>query len=105
MICNVIITTLSFLLLCSVIYSIFITKIAMRRTDKLEEMIEQVEQSLDILDAAYINITGILETPVGSDDPFVKNVILTIKAARDSILLIANNITLPISNNENAQEK
>ena len=77
----------------------------MRRTDKLEEMIEQVEQSLDILDAAYINITVILETPVGSDDPFVKNVILTIKAARDSILLIANKITLPISNNENAQEK
>ena len=54
---------------------------------------DSVEESLKILDTAYASIGKILEIPVGSDDPFVRNVINEIKKSHDSLLVIANKLT------------
>ena len=53
---------------------------------------DQVEESLDILDESYQRIAAIAVTPVMSDDPFIRDVMLNIRSARDSVLLVANKL-------------
>jgi len=49
-----------------------------------------IEDSLDILDERYTNMTKILEMPVFFDSVEIRQVIRDIKDTRDSILKIAN---------------
>lgn len=61
-------------------------------TKLLYELEEQVEESLDILDKSYKEISKVLTIPVFYDDPVVKQTIASIKNANQSILMIANKI-------------
>jgi hypothetical protein len=65
-----------------------------RLLNKIFEIQDSVEESLDLLDASYGKLSKILEIPLGSDEPFVKNVINEIKKSHDTILLVANKISL-----------
>lgn len=58
------------------------------------EIENQVEESLDILDESYQAIGKILETPVMSDDIFVRQVLSDIKSAHDAVLLVASKIVV-----------
>ena len=53
---------------------------------------DSVTESLDILDVHHNNISKVLEIPIFFDSPQVRQVVQSIKACRDSILYIANNI-------------
>ena len=55
---------------------------------------DQVEESLDMLDTSYQRIAEIAQMPVMSDDPFIRDVLMRIRAARDSILMIANKLVV-----------
>jgi len=60
--------------------------------EKHEVLVDQIESSLDILDDCYQRIARAAETPVMSDEPVVKELILDMNRAKDAVLLIANKI-------------
>lgn len=65
---------------------------------------DQIEESLDILDSCYSQIDAIAHTPVLSDDPFVKDVLMRIKASRDAVFLVANKL-VNFELNESSKEQ
>ena len=69
------------------------------------ELEEQVEQSLDVLDASYRSINSILEIPVMSDEPFVRRVLSDIENAQEALLLVANKISVFNPEEDEEQEK
>lgn len=66
---------------------------------------DQVEESLDILDECYGRIARIAQTEVASDDPFVKDVVVTVRKARDAVLLVANKLVAFASDNDSNEKK
>ena len=55
---------------------------------------DAIEESLDIIDSKYENISKILETPVYYDSQEVKQVVNNLVDAKESLLRIANIISL-----------
>ena len=70
----------------SVYYNIKFAKIILKIEDALTE-------SLDQLDEKYNNISKILEIPLFYDSPQIRQVVTDIRACRDSILYVANQIS------------
>jgi phosphate uptake regulator len=93
---------ISFFLILSIVANIVLITKCLFLQNKLEELSEDVEESLDILDKSYFNIANILnEGFVASDDPIVKKVLNNIKSGHDAILLVANKlIQFDYENNE-----
>lgn len=54
----------------------------------------QVEESLDMLDSSYRVIAAVLDTPVASDEPFIKQVLSSVQNARQAVLLVASKIAI-----------
>lgn len=65
--------------------------------EKMDEISAQVEESLDIIDESYKNVSKHLNSPVLFDDPVVITMINDVKSARSAMLLIANKVTEPFS--------
>jgi hypothetical protein len=65
---------------------------AFQLSDKLEELGEQVEESLDLLDGCYRTISGVSQTPVLSDEPTVRLFVENVKLCRDAVQLVANKL-------------
>ena len=61
---------------------------------------DSIEDSLDILDKKYKNMSDILEIPVFFDSVEVRKVISDIQSSKDSILKVANLISEPFSPKE-----
>ena len=55
-------------------------------------VIDNVEESLDLLDDKYRSISEILEIPLFYDSPQIRQVVADIKECQDSILFVANEI-------------
>jgi len=72
------------------------------RLIKLEDVLEEC---LDILDKRYASISKVLEIPLFYDSPEVRKVHEDIKAARDSILLVANSVAKVDENQEDDNER
>ena len=66
---------------------------------------DNIEQSLDVLDARYSSMTSILEKPVFFDSLEVRQVIKDIKISRDSLLHIANNLAQLDDDENNLKNK
>jgi hypothetical protein len=79
----------------------FLAKFALRLI-KLEDVLEEC---LDILDKRYASISKVLEIPLFYDSPEVRKVHEDIKAARDSILLVANSVAKVDENQEDDNER
>jgi CHASE3 domain sensor protein len=73
-------------------------------SEKLEELGDQIDESLDIIDKCYKRISTTAETPVLSDEPIVQQLISDIKLTRDAILLVANKIVIFDSTDENEND-
>lgn len=58
--------------------------------DKIDELGDQVEASLDILDHCYKQIMHATELPVLSDEPVIRKVLQDIKGAKHAVLQVAN---------------
>lgn len=64
--------------------------------DKLEEIGNSVDETLDILDVYYKKIDKKSKLDVFSDDPVVRELLRDITDSRDAILVIANKIFEPL---------
>jgi len=76
---------LFFLLLVSIYYCIKFAMIIIR-------MQEVIEDSLDIIDEKYNNLSKILEIPIFYNNTEVKNAIKEVQETRDVLLYIANQL-------------
>ena len=77
---------LLFFLIVAVYYCIKFAMIVLKVQDILEE-------SLDLLDQKYNNISQVLEIPIFYDSSEVKRVVREIEDTRNIILYIASNLT------------
>jgi len=68
--------------------------------EKFDTIVEQVEESLDVIDSSYSRMANLLETPVLLDDPVVVELVQSAKNAKDSLLLVANKITINEDSNQ-----
>jgi len=73
--------------------------------EKLDEVTSQVEESLDMLNEAYSSISRHLESPVLFDDPVVVAMINDAKYAKESMLLVANKLIEPFSDEAGSNEE
>lgn len=53
---------------------------------------DEVEVALEVLDDRYKSISRVLEIPLFYDSPEVRKVVEDVKASREAILRVANNI-------------
>ncbi len=82
----VICALLTVLLSVSVYYNLKFAKIILKMED-------EIGTCLDIIDEKYRSLSQVLEIPIFFDSPQVRKVIDDIKAARGSLLNIANKLT------------
>lgn len=75
-----------FTLLCLSVYRI------VQLVDVQTRLETQVEESLDILDRTYKEITVATMTEVFSDEPVVRKVIEAIKSSQVAVMLVANKL-------------
>ena len=66
---------------------------------------DTVEECLDIIDERYRSISKVLEIPIFFDSVEVRQVVNDISATRDAILIIANNLSNGVSNDQEAEGK
>lgn len=71
--------------------------------DRFSELGDQVEESLDIINDCFQRISKVAETPVGSDDPQVQQLVSDIRYTKHALLVIANKI-VTFDKNEDEQE-
>ena len=90
------------LFVLSLMFNIVVIRKCLNLQNKLEELSEDLEESLDVLDESYFRISRVLsESFVASDDPIVKQVLSDIKSGHDALLLVANKlIQFDIEENE-----
>ena len=55
---------------------------------------DSINESLDILDISYGNITKLIERPLLFDSPEIKYVLSELRNAQNSILIVANEMSL-----------
>ena len=91
--------TIVALLLCVSIY--FNIKLGMT----ILRFEDTVEECLDIIDERYRSISKVLEIPIFFDSVEVRQVINDISATREAILIIANNLSNGVSNDQEAEGK
>ena len=80
------------------------TKRSLKLVEKLDEIGLQVEESLDIIDESYKNVSRHLKSPVLFDDPVVTTMIKDVKNSREAMLLIANKVMTPFETSEEKEE-
>jgi len=68
--------------------------------EKFDNVVEQIEESLDVIDSSYNRMANLLETPVLLDDPIVVELVQSAKNTKDSLLLIANKIIINEDSNQ-----
>ena len=78
-----------------VLFALLVTALYyLARTGKIVLiMIDTIQEQMSVFDDAYMRIGKILETPVGSDDPFIRSVIEEIKNVQRSLLVLANKLS------------
>ena len=84
---------------------IAVSTVAVRFGMKLIQIEDVLENCLDILDMRYASISKVLEIPLFYDSPEVRKVHEDIKAARDSILLVASTVAKIDENQEDTNER
>jgi hypothetical protein len=77
------------MVISTIIASLFAVKFALL----ILRVEDAIEESLDILDERYASITEIVEIPLFSDSPQIRQVHTDLTRSREAILLIANILT------------
>jgi len=65
---------------------------------------DTIENSLDILDERYVSITKIIEIPLFSDSPQIRQVHLDLQRSREAVLSIAHVLVDDFKNLETIEE-
>lgn len=80
------------LLLLTIVGLFLSIKRNLEMADKIDELGDQVEETLDIIDGCYQRIAKVAEMPVTTDDPVIQQLVSDIKYTKQALLLIANKI-------------
>jgi predicted RND superfamily exporter protein len=83
---------LSIMLVLSLAALYFSVRLNLKLGRTILNVEDRVEESLDLLDEHYQRITNISNLSVMSDEPFVRDVMAALKAARNAVLLVANKL-------------
>ena len=105
-------TTLEIVLIFALVVTVVTTIIASLFAVKFALLIlrveDAIEESLDILDERYTSIAEIVEIPLFSDSPQIRQIHTDLTRSREAVLLIANILTDDFSrlkDNEDDEEK
>jgi len=98
-----IIVVLALLCLCLVIGLVWSLRLNLSYADKMEEIRDQVDQSLDVLNTFYQRAVSRAELEVMSDEPVIRELVADLQGSRDAILLVANLIVDPLQDDEEGQ--
>lgn len=82
----------SVLLLLTIVGLIISIKHNLEMADKIDELGDQVEETLDVIDDCFQRIARVAEMPVATDDPIIQQLVSDIKYTKQALLLIANKI-------------
>ena len=77
----------------------------MELIERLEAVMEQVEESLEILDRYYVSIDKKSKLELLTDDPTTRELVQDIKGSKDAILLVANKIVESIEEKKEEEKK
>lgn len=58
--------------------------------DQRERLVDQIEESLDMLDSCFQGISRAADIPVLTDEPVIREVLGDIKRAKNTVLAIAS---------------
>lgn len=94
---------LTTLLSISIYFNLKLSKTVFRMEDNIADCLEE-------LNNAYARIGRVLKFPVGSDDPFIQEVVDSLKMAQRAVLVVANKMVdgwkqLDERNTDNTSEK
>lgn len=95
---------LALLLVGSVWLNVNIIRKNLELNDQREDLVDQIEESLDILDNCYSQLVHHSEIPVLSDDPIVRDVVHDIKLAQNTVLKVASKIITYGSDEKETEE-
>lgn len=60
--------------------------------DQREDLVDQIEESLDMLDQCYSRLAHHASLDVMSDEPVIQDVVRDIKLARNTVLAVASKV-------------
>lgn len=80
------------LLTASIYVNVKVIKTNLVLSDQREQLVDQIEESLDMLDECYTRMAHNAEIPVLSDEPVIREVISDIKRAKNTVLAIAGKV-------------
>jgi len=96
-------TSLEIILIVVCLFLLVLTLVSFYFNLKFGKLIldlqDSIEGSLDVLDRGYLSMSKVLEKPIFFDSLEIRQVVSEIKKCRDSILLVANNMTSNFENN------
>lgn len=61
-------------------------------SDQREELVDQIEESLDMLNTCYSRLAHHSAIPVLSDEPIIQDVVHDLKMAKNAVLAIASKV-------------
>lgn len=82
---------------------VFSLRMNLDYSDKMQEIKEATEESLDVLNTFYQRAAARAELEVMSDEPVIRELVADLKGSRDAILLVANIIVDPLQNDDNEE--
>lgn len=83
---------LTLLLAGSVWLNVVTVRKNLELNDQREMLVDQIEESLDMLDECYDRLARNADIPVLSDEPVIREVVADIKRARNTVLAIAGKV-------------
>lgn len=94
--------TISLLIMISILSLtlFFSLRLNLRTREKLIEVSEKIEESLDILDVCYQRAATRAELEIFSDEPVIKELVEDIRMSKNAILLVANLLIEPMNEDE-----
>jgi len=85
---------LSIVLVASLWFNVYLVRKNLALSDQREELVDQIEQSLDMLDECHRRLSHNSEIPVLSDEPIIKEVIGDVRRAKNAVLAIAAKVVV-----------
>lgn len=96
------------ILMLALIASLWLNVVTLRKnlelSDQRETLVDQIEESLDLLDECYDRLARNADIPVLSDEPVIREVVMDIKRARNTVLAIAAKVVTYGKNKDDADD-
>ncbi len=80
------------LLIAAIVLVVVVVKKNLTMSDQREQLVDQIEESLDVLDACFQRLSHNAEANVLSDEPVIREVMSDIRRSRNAVLAIASKV-------------